>query len=137
MIRVSGQELAIKSSALTMEEAASLPLAALTALQALRDELCVQPGERILLNGASGGVGTMAVQIANQLGAHTIAVCSSRNRELVTSLGANEVLDYTERDVLDVRDLDVFFDISSMSASVNLGNSFTSSFIGISFLSPT
>lgn len=111
MVRVSGQELAIKPSALTMAEAASLPLAALTALQALRDELCVQPGERILLNGASGGVGTMAVQIANQLGAHTIAVCSSRNRELVTSLGANEVLDYTERDVLDVRDLDVFFDI--------------------------
>lgn len=104
-------ELAAAPEALDAVQAASLPLAALTALQALRDELEVQPGQRVLLNGASGGVGTLAVQVTRALGAVPIAVCSGRNAELVTELGAEQVVDYTQQDPAELRDLDAVFDI--------------------------
>lgn len=82
----------------SFEAAAATPVAGLTALQGLRTHGVVQPGERVLINGAAGGVGTMAVQIAKALGAHVTAVCSTRNVDMVRSLGADEVLDYTEDD---------------------------------------
>jgi NADPH:quinone reductase-like Zn-dependent oxidoreductase len=87
-----------KPSALTDEQAASIPIAGCTALQALRDHGRLQPGERVLINGAAGGVGTFAVQIARALGAHVTGVCSTRNVDLVRSLGADHVIDYTAED---------------------------------------
>jgi NADPH:quinone reductase-like Zn-dependent oxidoreductase len=87
-----------KPANVTFEEAAGIPVAAITALQGLRDEGRLQAGERVLVNGASGGVGTFAVQIAKALGAHVTGVCSTRNVELVRSLGADRVIDYTRED---------------------------------------
>ena len=90
--------LAHKPANLTFEQAATVPLSARTALQGLRDGGRVQPGQTVLINGASGGVGTFAVQIGKALGAEVTAVCSSRNAELVRSLGADHVVDYTGED---------------------------------------
>jgi NADPH:quinone reductase-like Zn-dependent oxidoreductase len=87
-----------KPAALTFEQAASVPVAAFTALQALRDKGRVQPGQRVLINGAAGGVGTFAVQIAKSFGAHVTAVCSAKNAVLVQLLGADEVIDYGRED---------------------------------------
>ncbi len=87
-----------KPANLTFEQAAAVPLAALTALQALRDTGEVQPGQRVVINGASGGVGTFAVQIAKSLGAELTGVCSTRNVDMVSSLGADQVVDYTRED---------------------------------------
>jgi NADPH:quinone reductase-like Zn-dependent oxidoreductase len=87
-----------KPSNLTYEEAAAIPMAGVTALQGLRDRGQLQTGQRILINGAAGGVGTFAVQIAKWLGAHVTAVCSTKNVELVHSLGADHVVDYTVDD---------------------------------------
>ncbi|MBD0328487.1 MAG: NAD(P)-dependent alcohol dehydrogenase [Thermoleophilia bacterium] len=82
----------------SFEEAGAVPIAGLTALQALRDHGRVQPGQKVLINGASGGVGTFAVQIAKALGADVTAVCSTSKVELVRSLGADRVIDYTQED---------------------------------------
>lgn len=87
-----------KPSNVTFEEAAALPVAALTALQGLRDHGRLEAGQHVLINGASGGVGTFAVQIAKALGAEVTAVCSPRNVELARTLGADRVIDYTRDD---------------------------------------
>lgn len=83
---------------ISYEQAAGVPIAGLTALQALRDHGKLQPGERVLVNGASGGVGTFAVQIAKAMGAHVTGVCSGRNVDMVRSIGADQVFNYREQD---------------------------------------
>jgi NADPH:quinone reductase-like Zn-dependent oxidoreductase len=104
-------ELAPKPSRLTFEQAATLPIAGITALQALRDHGHVGPGQKVLINGASGGVGTFGVQIAKALGANVSAVCSSRNVETIKSLGAERVFDYAREDFAQSGErFDVIFD---------------------------
>ena len=100
-------------AAMSFEDAAALGIAGVTALQAVRKHGRVRPGQRVLVNGASGAVGTFAVQLARVAGAHVTAVCSARNVELVRSLGADEVLDYTHEDFT-LRDAryDVMIDIA-------------------------
>ncbi|MFG1947678.1 NAD(P)-dependent alcohol dehydrogenase [Nonomuraea sp. NPDC048826] len=95
---VPAAELAPKPENLTFEEAAAVPLAANTALIALRDQARVQPGHRVLVIGASGGVGTFAVQLAKAFGAHVTGVCGPRNVEMVRSIGADEVVNYAKED---------------------------------------
>jgi NADPH:quinone reductase and related Zn-dependent oxidoreductases len=88
----------LKSPKLTFEQAASIPVAALTALQGLRDKGQIQPGQKVLINGASGGVGTFAMQLAKVFGAEVTAVCSTKKVDLMRSLGADHVVDYTRED---------------------------------------
>ncbi|MGA2569131.1 MAG: NAD(P)-dependent alcohol dehydrogenase [Terracidiphilus sp.] len=90
--------LAAKPESVPFEDAAASPIAALTALQGLRNRGKIQPGQSVLINGASGGVGTFAVQFAKYFGAQVTAVCSARNAELVRSLGADRVVDYAQED---------------------------------------
>ena len=94
----SDDELALKPANLTFEQAATVPMAGLVALQAIRDHGKVRAGQTVLVNGASGGIGTFAVQIAKALGAEVTAVASTRNLELIRSIGADHVVDYTKDD---------------------------------------
>ena len=101
-----------KPANLTFEQAAAMPLAANTALMGLRDAARVRPGQHVLVNGASGGVGTFAVQIAKSFGADVTGVCSTRNTDLVRSIGADHVIDYTREDFTQGgRRYDVVFDL--------------------------
>jgi NADPH:quinone reductase-like Zn-dependent oxidoreductase len=97
-VAVAEDALVAKPANLSFEQAAAVPVAALTALQGLRDKGRVQPGQQVLINGASGGVGTFAVQLAKALGAEVTAVCSTRNVDAARSLGADRVVDYTRED---------------------------------------
>lgn len=106
---------------LSLGEAAGVPLAALTALQALRDEAALAPGARVLVNGASGGVGTFAVQISRAMGARVTAAASGRNADLIRGLGADEVLDYTREDLTSGEaHYDVVLDVANVMSFRNV-----------------
>jgi NADPH:quinone reductase-like Zn-dependent oxidoreductase len=97
VVREAGA-MVLKPVNVSFEQAASVPIAGITALQALRDKGHIQPGQKVLINGASGGVGTFAVQIAKSFGAEVTGVCSTRNVDMVRSIGADHVIDYTQED---------------------------------------
>lgn len=110
-VSASEKGLVKKPDNLTFEQAASVPVAAFTALQGLRDKGQIQPGQRVLINGASGGVGTFAVQIAKSFGAEVTGVCSTRNVDMVRSIGADFVIDYTQEDFTQsAKHYDLIFD---------------------------
>jgi NADPH:quinone reductase-like Zn-dependent oxidoreductase len=109
-----------KPTTIPFEAAAGVPMAALVALQALRDVGHVQPGQRVLVNGASGGIGTFAVQIAKTLGAEVTGVCSTPHLELVSSIGADDVIDYTRQDF--TRDHERYDVILDMADDRSLGD---------------
>jgi NADPH:quinone reductase-like Zn-dependent oxidoreductase len=111
-IKAKPHEFALKPQSASFEESAALPLVALTALQALRDDARLQAGAKLCINGASGGVGTMALQIAKILGAHVTALASTSNHTFLKELGADECLDYKDVDILKTeKRFDAFFDV--------------------------
>jgi NADPH:quinone reductase-like Zn-dependent oxidoreductase len=107
----SESKLFLKPNNVTFEQSASVPIAAFTALQGLRDKGHLQPGHKVLINGAAGGVGTLAVQIAKSFGAHVTGVCSTRNVDMLRSIGADHAIDYTRQDfTLSSQHYDVILD---------------------------
>lgn len=110
--RLKASEMALKPASITHERAASVPLAGLTAWQALVTRAQVSPRDRVLIHAGSGGVGTLAIQIAKHLGAHVITTCSARNADLMRELGADQVIDYNSQAFEDeVSDVDVVLDM--------------------------
>jgi NADPH:quinone reductase-like Zn-dependent oxidoreductase len=103
-VRFSGDMLGRKPANLSFEQAAAVPMAGVTALQGVRDKGKVQPGQKVLVNGASGGVGTFAVQLAKASGAEVTGVCGPRNVDMVRSIGADHVIDNTEQDFTEVQE---------------------------------
>lgn len=110
--KAKGRSVALKPSAVSFDDAAATPVSALTALQGLRDKVRLQPGERVLVIGASGGVGTFAVQIARSMGAEVTGVCSAAKVDMVRSLGAQQVIAYDQGDITDAGQHDVILDIA-------------------------
>jgi NADPH:quinone reductase-like Zn-dependent oxidoreductase len=118
---VSEERLAPKPKSLTFEQAAAVPLAGTTALQGLRDAGHVSPRQNVMIIGASGGVGTFAVQIAKAFGAHVTGVCSTRNLELVRSIGADDVIDYMRNDYTRSADrYDLIFQLAGTQSALAL-----------------
>jgi NADPH:quinone reductase-like Zn-dependent oxidoreductase len=124
--RARQDKLARKPASLTFGQAAVVAVSGLTALQGLRDAGCLQPGQHVLITGASGGVGTYAVQIAKALGAQVTGVCSTAKTDLVTSIGADHVLDYTRDDFADgSQRYDLILDIAGNSPLARLRRALT------------
>jgi len=117
---VPENELAHKPTNISLEEAAAIPQAALVALQGLRDKGKIKSGQKVLINGASGGIGTFAVQIAKYFGAEVTGVCSTRNLNMVHLLGSDHVIDYTEKDFAkNKEEYDLIFGIAYRSIFAN------------------
>ena len=132
---VSEKAAALKPTNITHEQAAAVPVAGLTALQALRDKGQIKPGYKVLINGCSGGVGSFAVQIAKVLGAEVTAVCSTKNIELVKSLGADRVIDYTQQDFTqDTVQYDIILDAVGKQSFSRCKNSLTANGVYITTL---
>ncbi|MBC3872492.1 NADP-dependent oxidoreductase [Undibacterium flavidum] len=109
-IAVRANEIAAKPASINWQEAAAVPLVALTAWQSLYEAANIQAGERVLIHAGAGGVGTFAIQLAKLRGAYVITTTSAKNSDLVKALGADEVIDYTQSDFSTLRDIDVVFD---------------------------
>jgi NADPH:quinone reductase-like Zn-dependent oxidoreductase len=125
-VSVSEDALAVKPATITLEQAAAFPISAFAALQALRDTGRIQPGHRVLIIGASGGVGTFAVQIAKSFGAEVTGVCSGKNVEMVRSIGADHVIDYARNDFAEGgRSYDVILDIAGNRSLSHLRRALT------------
>jgi NADPH:quinone reductase-like Zn-dependent oxidoreductase len=111
-VAIPEKAITLKPANLTFEQAAAVPQAAVVALQGLRDQGQIQPGQKVLINGASGGVGTFAIQIAKSFGAEVTGVCSSRNMDMLRSIGADHVIDYRQEDFTqNEQRYDLIFDI--------------------------
>ena len=125
-VSVSEEALAIKPANITLEQAAAFPISAFAALQALRDIGKIQPAHKVLIIGASGGVGTFAVQIAKSYGAEVTGVCGTKNVEMVRSIGADHVIDYTRQDFIDGgRPYDLILDIAGNRSLSHLRRALT------------
>jgi NADPH:quinone reductase-like Zn-dependent oxidoreductase len=124
---VAGSKFALKPSNLTYEEAAAIPIAGCTALQTVRDQAEIQPGQRVAIIGAGGGVGSFAVQLAKEFGAHVTATTATDKVEFVRSLGADEVLDYSQEDISRQRPFDAVLDIGGRGSIRSLRPTLTPS----------